>query len=524
MFYDVFGNQIDFQEDSGGGTDPLQLYRGYTMEIPPAWTPSTMIAMDDNSFADGAAVSASGSLNASEFVPVRGRNTLQITIPVDTSATPVNYGLAFYDENQSVIPRYGANAFFDRASGGALYRIAEVFVPENAAFFRTTFWSDSAAFTYTFTAGDNRLTRITHELPANKGVENAVRKARQITDIEYTPRVDIPRYCLMNGSDVHFIDWFKAGEKAKGIPYSGSGRTNHWTYGRIDPAVRAGQWGYYMFFVGLEVSFETFVTAARYPNSILGERAAPDATFNEADVSIYGDVCSALVSYALGLKSPIWPIPQFMSSASYGKNWFKALGALGTGIQLADIRLGDVFHNNTHIAIITDIIRDETGVITFVEISEATTIGNANNEAHHDELGGKCRRKTWPAGELIVSYWATDYLMYRFKAFTGNGYTKSEFVDTGDEGDCQPIVDLPCIPYLGNKARYKAGYIVNSDILIGASGFTTLVVTRNGQAFNSFQISGLSKISVGFSIRGSYEAHLTGPNGMTSRSCYWTVE
>lgn len=520
MIYDINGNEL-------AANDTLD---GYTMEEAPTFEDGKCVYSDSATAAVGS-LGTGSSLSASDYVPVYGRNSLFITLPVFSDTKPPAAGLVFYDKNKTALKNYGTNVFWGRGSGDSRVKTAEVFVPANAKYFRTTWWSSTIVsdnptmptFTYTFTAGRNEDEAITEELPTNRGMMNAIRRARQLTDIKWTPRVNVPRYSMMNGSSVHFLDWCESGKEYVGIPYSGSGQGASWQEGSIDTNTDAGKWGYYQFWVGIEVSPETFVTAARYSNSIFGERANRSSA--NYDASIYGDVCTALVSYALGRNSgQIWSIVGFCTSASYGKDYFNSLGALGTGIQLADIRLGDVFQNNTHIAMITDIFRDESGNITAVEISEATTIGNGNNSVLNDELGGMCRRKTWKASELATSYWATNYTMYRWKNFTDIDYTPSKFVDTGREGNCMPIVDLPCIPYLGNNARYKTGYIVNTKICIGATGFTGLTVIKDGETFGTFDVTGLTEVSVGFSAVGSYSAYLTKSGNVQTMACKWTVE
>lgn len=524
MSYNYRGEEIA----SGGSMES-----GYTMQSEPAWEQVKCILAHDKDGGEanvGAVIDATEALKASDYIPVMGRNTLRITMPVVSDTVPANPGLCFYDAYKAPMKMYGTAYLWGRGTGDERVQTVEVYVPDGAAYFRTTYWSDSsmeanpgtAAFTYTFTPGRWRDHAITHEMPVNKGMENAIRRVRQLTDIRWTPKVRVPRYCLMNSSEIHYLDWCEPGREYKGIPYSGSGQGENWTYGQINANSDAGKWGYYMMFVGLEISPETFVTAARYPNSIFGERA--NRTTVNYDASPYGDVCSALVSYALGLKSPIWPIGQFPTNASYGKNYFIPLGALGTAVQPEGIRLGDVFHNSGHVAIITDIVRDTAGTVTAVEISEATTVGKGDNGADGDWLGGMCRRKMLPINELIVSYWATNYLMYRFISFTRIGYTPSKYVDTGGEGCGMPVEDLPCIPYLGNKARYKAGYIRNSKVLIGAEGFTTLVVTKDGAEFGQFPCTGLTEVVTGFSEVGSYKAYLLNAAGKRTMACEWTVE
>jgi hypothetical protein len=98
-------------------------------------------------------------------------------------------------------------------------------------------------------------------------------------------------------------------------------------------------------------------------------------------------------------------------------------------------------------------------------------------------------------------------------------------VDTGNEGDRQNIVDLPCIPYLGNNAVYKAGYIPEgkAKVCIGAVGFTSLVVTKDGEEFGTFDVTGLTEVNVGFAEVGQYEAYLSNGTEKTM-ACKWSVE
>ena len=186
-----------------------------------------------------------------------------------------------------------------------------------------------------------------------------------------------------------------------------------------------------------------------------------------------------------------------------------------------EIMIGDFLYTSAHVIIITDIMRDNDGNVTHVEMSEATTIGKGNNTVLGTQYGGVARRKMWGFEEFKRLYGA--YTRYRRTTFYGIPYTPSKFVNTGNEGDCEDMVDLPCIPYLGNGAVYRVGYIANSKICIGATGFTSLVVTKDGEPFGTFDITGLTEVSVGFADAGSYEAYLTDGTSNT-RPCRWTVE
>ena len=190
-------------------------------------------------------------------------------------------------------------------------------------------------------------------------------------------------------------------------------------------------------------------------------------------------------------------------------------------IDFNSISIGDFLYISYHVAIITDIIRDESGNISAIEVCESTRCGNGNNNVLGGKLGGLARRKFWNKEDALEEF--GEYIMYRKLTFYGLTYTPSAYVDTGNEGDMEIIVDYPCIPYLGNKAVYKYGYIHNSKVCIGASGFTTLVVTKDGEDFNTFDVTGLTEIEVGFSDIGEYKAYLSDGTHNTV-SCEWTVE
>jgi hypothetical protein len=351
---------------------------------------------------------------------------------------------------------------------------------------------------------------ITNELPVSVDMQNAIRRARQITDIKWTPRVNIPRYSMMNGSTEHFLDWFYADTEYTGIPYSGSGKGegSGWT----TPA----EWGYAHNWLGGIVDFETFVTAARYPNSIMGSKAS-QASYNY-DSSPFGSVCTALVNYAVDGAWPLRGINNFFEVAGFYKLSTSTLGSLDVN----KLAIGDFMYTQAHVIIITDLLRDEDGNITHVEMSEETTVGNGNNSILGSQLGGMARRKMWEVNKWKSMYSA--YTIYRRPTFYGIPYTPSKYVDTGNEGNAVNIVDLPCIPYMGNKFRYKVGYLPNTKILIGATGFTGLTVLKDGATFGTFDITGLTEVSVGFSAVGSYSAYLTKSGGVKTMSCEWTVE
>ena len=446
---------------------------------------------------------------------------LELPIPWVSDTTYPNYGMSLYDANKKPIPGRAISAIPNRSDIYVAW--TKVYLPENAKYFRTTYFSDTYPaitegyapdFSYNlYKTISDKYKPITHELPVDTYMQNAIRRARQLTDIKWTPRVKIPRYSMLNGGSDHFLDWFLPDHEYVGIPYSGAGGregAGNWT--------TPTEWGYAHNWVGGCIPFESFVTAARYPNSIFSETT--EQTAPDYSSSPFGIVCTGLVNYTVNGPWPLRGITNFFNTSD---KVFRKPSTNNTiaDIDANDIMIGDFLYTDPHVIVITDILRDADGNVTHVEMSEATTVGNGNNAIIGGKLGGVARRKMWEYSEFKKLYGA--YVKYRRTTFYGIPYTASKYVNTGNEGDRENIVDLPCIPYLGNGAIYKAGYIRNSKICIGATGFPSLVVTKDGEDFGTFDVTGLSEVSVGFSEVGSYEAYLT--NGTTkTMACHWTVE
>ncbi|MBR6747827.1 MAG: hypothetical protein IKM07_02730 [Clostridia bacterium] len=129
--------------------------------------------------------------------------------------------------------------------------------------------------------------------PRSRGVENVLRRCRQLLDITWSPVMEVqinPR---------KYIQSTRSGkphtqpEAYTGIPYSSSRILNC--------------------FVGLDVSIDTFVTAVDNPASVLYTRDLSDFDEPAFNCTIrntfftYGTVCSTFVNYALGLPLHRYP-------------------------------------------------------------------------------------------------------------------------------------------------------------------------------------------------------------------------
>ena len=517
----AFNSVVTAEDVFNSGSDERESQYGLTVD---EWADSKCVMSTNYTNSgniQGTVVSASDTLKASGFVPVWGK-MLEIPMMIVSDTTYPNYGMSLYDKNKNPIMGRAISAIPNR-TGDDYIAWLRIYLPENAKYFRTTYWADSTTaiseglapeFSYNLLVEiPDEYKPITHELPVDTYMQNAIRRARQLTDIKWTPRVNIPRYSMMNGTDIHFLDWFYADHEYVGIPYSGAGKGEGSSSGWTAPE----EWGYAHKWVGGCVPFDAFVTAARYPNSVFSETV--DQSQPDYDSSPFGIVCTGLVNYTVNGPWPLRGIYNFFATSD------KVFRRPDSGSTIAqtdknDIMIGDFLYTRPHVIVITDIMRDAAGNVTHVEMSEATTVGNGNNTILGTKLGGVARRKMWDVNLFKSMYGA--YVKYRRTTFYGIPYTPSEYVDTGNEGDRVRIVDLPCIPYLGENAIYRVGYIYNSKICIGASGFTTLVVTKDGETFGEFDVTGLTEVSVGFSEVGSYEAYLS--NGTTQTvACHWSV-
>ena len=371
----------------------------------------------------------------------------------------------------------------------------------------------------TFGIKDVPLPLGLHERPETQGHLNIVKRARQMTDIEWTPAVDLPRFCSVQRDYTfpdtavmqYFNGCFKAGVKYKGLPY---GRANAMktAYG-IDNA-----------FVGFSIPFETFVTAAENPNSKLSLESA----YSEANhrAVLYSVVCSTLGSYALNVA--------YKETINFPSiDGLKSVGLVNDdGTYLHDIKIGDILCiTNFHVAVITDIVRNADGTLRIVEISDASTAGCADKTYGDGQTGGICRRKGWTAAQFFEGW--GGYTVYRYLKADSVPFTEVPYVNVGDGFDMVSINHYPVMPYEGNRFSYISGKIPNSAVTLLISpglGYGLLRVFKDGTEISGspFTVGNdtasidISEISV-----GEYSAYLCniadGNVTNLTRSCAWSI-
>lgn len=340
-----------------------------------------------------------------------------------------------------------------------------------------------------------------HTMPKNQGVLNCIKRARQMTDIKWTPASDIDRVNIVSGQkydETHYYyqNIFAANREYTGLPYSSRN------------------------FIGVRKGITQFVTSAANENS--SECTDSQYAGNVNTASYYGTVCVALVSYALHA-------PQ-INSPSYTNlvGLTKVYDLLDNGVyhDIDDLELCDVLWEHGHVAIVTDIVHDQLGHVVAVEVSESTKFGSNLIANGNDDYGGKCRRKIWPKDEFLK--WFSAFGVYRYDnaLLSKIPYEPNKFVPMIDEPPYVAQAGLPCMPVDGDHAYYYLSTPSqrNVRVLIRDAGYSHLRVKQNGEDFVLLPVEGLTEVTVtcDSSKEAVYEAYLCNEQEtMTSASCTW---
>lgn len=300
--------------------------------------------------------------------------------------------------------------------------------------------------------------KLVHDLPENQGVENGIKRAKQMTSFRWTPVAPLPAvnsYNDMENNRVYGPILMKPWLPQKGLVYS---------------SVMFNQK-----YVGFNVSFESFVSALSDPNSVVYKYNVNGKGRRNANCW-YGVVCSCFVSYVLDMKERWicmrWP-------------FVKNVTKLGQP-DLNDLKLLDiVLHTKKHIAIITDILRDEAGNVQMIEVSESTI---------------PVCRSTFFTPEEFRGYWyERDFEIYRKGDIRRITYAPSPFVkieadpERGIIGDPElPEVKInkDIMPDQGNKTNYRKDQEIVLDLLNDGWDFAE-VVSETGKK-SVYSLSGNS--------------------------------
>jgi len=355
-----------------------------------------------------------------------------------------------------------------------------------------------------------------HLMPKTLGELNMVRRARQLTDIKWTPAANIKRRNVVEYDvNVNFSqgwqDTFLAGVEYTGIPYS---------HGYYSGAFR--DFG----MVGYQVSIDAFATSVQYADSYFS--VTDQYNTSTGVYTTYGITCDTLGCYAMGLDTWYGSDTGFQTLVNNGVIISKFSGD-DIAANIENVHLGDILWKKAvHVAVITDVVIDDDGNI-FIEVSEATTRGGTSPDENGLLKGGVARRELWSLDLFFARFYG--YTVYRYADSANVTYTQSPFVTLQGESPMHNLqAKIPLLPYMGDGFAYLSGHIPSTKVLIGSDDYAYLAVYKDGTLFNTFTINSSTSVTVGFSATGSYEAFMFNSSdgtieNMTNRtvSCHWSV-
>ena len=272
---------------------------------------------------------------------------------------------------------------------------------------------------------------LTHDLPASQGVVNALKRAKRLVEARFTPIRQFPIVVSSTdpeGERTYIGLYASAHLPEKGMPYSSVRR--------------------YETYIGYNISFETFYTALTNPDSVVYTQ--PITGTGQNVHNRYVIVCSCFVSDVLDIRyrTPCirWPDLPGISEIP--------------AEPLEDLSLCDILLNvKRHIAIITDIERDENGIVRYITVSESVL--------------PNCRATRFTPEEFRNYWYGNDFKVFRYDRVDNVTYTPDPFLPLPEDGPMdEPKVNRVMMTDLGNKANYKLGE--NVKISVFDPAFDTL--------------------------------------------------
>ena len=210
---------------------------------------------------------------------------------------------------------------------------------------------------------------------ATEGQRNIVRRAYQMTEIEWTPVADV------TGWKDKFT--FKAGTTYKGLPYSQPLKGKYVPY---------------------KASLEDFLEAVEDPGSQLYQ-VYRDSQNGNIIMPYFGADCSSFVGWA-------WNVPRGNT---------RSLPDHSTKVSnYADMQIGDgLIRVGKHATLITDITYDGSGNITKIEVCDANAYSSGSTHVYW------CQRKSYTLDKFKTKFLNDGYAIYRANNYKTVSYTHS---------------------------------------------------------------------------------------------------
>ncbi len=277
--------------------------------------------------------------------------------------------------------------------------------------------------------------------PNSKGKEAVLYRSRQLTEFSWTPVGDIPVFTKETGKTA-----LHAGDKQLGMIYSSTEPTDK--------------------FITENISFETILSIIANPDSALYSK---DLGGHNNSWAYFGLVCNALVRYAFNIRrrysTKRWPTVPGMRKIADDASY-----------TVDEIELCDVLYaygkGKNHVALITDILRDEDGKIQQIEVSEA--------------VRPTCVRQQYDVGKFYEEY----------KLFALWRYDFVDSVPMPDEKDDLCLrKGVPALPNIAVDYGNKTNYRTTEDVVISvfAEGENEIEVLKDDEFIEKITISGKGK-------------------------------
>lgn len=339
---------------------------------------------------------------------------------------PYSYCVAFYDDGFRFL------TYLDRSKERAVFREGDI---EGAGYVRFLLIPDDKAYVFSedFTLPEGCLIKssaamcvFTADVPQSRGVQNLLKRAEQCVNLSYQTAALLPGQT----KDI------PAGAEVRGIMYS---------------SVREES-----LYVPNCVSFYTYLTAMLDPNSYVYTRLS--AVSNSK--TYYGTVCSAFASYCYDLDA-VYSTHVFGHLDGFDRMEDQSPDAL----QLGDMWLKE----NAHVGIVTEILRDETGRVAKVTISQATQPNVISKQYSRGSF-----QKTLNAG----------YVLYRYRDLESITYEELPYLRLRDEDERAPVFNRNLCPRRGDRANWPLGEAVEIDVL-DREFYTAAELYRNDELFSA---------------------------------------
>lgn len=299
------------------------------------------------------------------------------------------------------------------------------------------------------------------DTPTSTGMANALRRAKQLADLRWTPVRPLPAgiKAEKEGEKVFYPIFLPPWRPQTGANYSAA---------RFDEK-----------YIGFNVSLHTYMTALANPDSVLYTRSL----HGKAPLSsaFYGTVCSEFVSYVMDLPFHIdcqqWPFLPGMEIIDPHP--------------LEKLQLCDILNERTkHTAVITGITRDPDGYILDITVTESTL--------------PHIQSRTFTPKEF-EAYWLKDnYEILRYGKLSSVTYTPNPWVHLEGAPETEyPTVNEVILPDYGDRANYLLGECVTLSVF--DESFTTVTLTLNDSPISTLPVVN-GKVSLTPDKLGFYRA------------------